>query len=72
MINGARAVFANNEFFGPLKNVLKEKDAINMGDGWETRRRREPGFDWGIIELAQPAIIDNIMVDTKYFKGNRG
>lgn len=70
MKNGARAVFSNNEFFGPLKNVLKNNDAINMGDGWETRRRREPGYDWGIIELAQPAIIDNIMVDTKYFKGN--
>lgn len=44
MKNGARAVFANNEFFGPLKNVLKDNDAINMGDGWETRRRREPGM----------------------------
>ena len=70
MTNGARAVYTNNEFFGPLKNILKDKEAINMGDGWETRRRREPGYDWGIIELAQPAIIDNIMIDTKYFKGN--
>ncbi len=70
MSNGARAVYANNEFFGPLKNILKDNVAINMGDGWETRRRREPGFDWGIIELAQPAIIDNIMVDTNFFKGN--
>jgi allantoicase len=70
MRNGARAVYANNEFFGPLKNILKDNVAINMGDGWETRRRREPGYDWGIIELAQPAIIDNIMVDTNFFKGN--
>jgi len=70
MLNGARAVYTNNEFFGPLKNILKENDALNMGDGWETRRRREPGFDWGIIELAKPAIIDNIMIDTNFFKGN--
>lgn len=70
MRNGARAVYTNNEFFGPLKNILKDEVAVNMGDGWETRRRREPGFDWGIIELAQPAIIDNIMVDTNFFKGN--
>ena len=42
MSNGARAVYANNEFFAPLKNILKDNDAINMGDGWETRRRREP------------------------------
>ncbi|WP_044419247.1 allantoicase [Halarcobacter anaerophilus] len=70
MKNGARAVYTNNEFFAPLRNILKDEDAINMGDGWETRRRREPGFDWGIIELAKPAIIDNIMVDTNFFKGN--
>lgn len=27
----------------------------NMGDGWETRRRREPGNDWAIVALARPA-----------------
>jgi len=70
MKNGARAVYANNEFFGPLSNILKEKDSLNMGDGWETRRRREPGNDWGIIELSNSALIDNIMVDTNFFKGN--
>ncbi len=70
MRNGARDVYTNNEFYGALKNILKDEDALNMGDGWETRRRREPGFDWGIIELAKPAIIDNIMIDTKFFKGN--
>ena len=67
---GARAVYANNEFFGELKNIIKITEGVNMGDGWETRRRREPGFDWGIIELASPAVIDNIMIDTKFFKGN--
>ena len=67
---GARAVYANNEFFGELKNIIKITESNNMGDGWETRRRREPGFDWGIIELANPAIVDNIMIDTNFFKGN--
>jgi allantoicase len=70
MKNAARAVYTNNEFFGPLRNILKDEESLNMGDGWETRRRREPGFDWGIIQLAKPAIIDNIMVDTNFFKGN--
>ena len=67
---GARAIYANNEFFGDFKNILKITESINMGDGWETRRRREPGFDWGIIELANPAVIDNLMIDTNFFKGN--
>jgi len=67
---GARAIYANNEFFGALKNIIKITEAENMGDGWETRRRREPGYDWGIIELANPAIVDNLMIDTNFFKGN--
>lgn len=67
---GARAIYANNEFFGEIKNIIKRHEGVNMGDGWETRRRREPGYDWGIIELANPAIVDNIMIDTKFFKGN--
>ena len=68
--SGARAVCTNNEFFGALQNILKANEAENMGDGWETRRRREPGFDWGIIELASPAVVDNLMIDTNFFKGN--
>jgi len=43
---------------------------VNMGDGWETRRRREPGNDWAIIALAQPGVIRKIEVDTAHFKGN--
>ena len=41
-----------------------------MGDGWETRRRREPGFDWCIIALGRPGRIAHIDVDTAHFKGN--
>lgn len=69
-LSGAKAIYTNNEFFGALSNILKLEDSKNMGDGWETRRRREPGFDYGIIELANPAIVDNIMIDTNFFKGN--
>lgn len=43
---------------------------INMGDGWETKRRRGPGFDWAIIKLAKPGILKEIEVDTAHFKGN--
>lgn len=41
-----------------------------MGDGWETRRRREPGNDWIIVKLGRPGFIDRIEVDTAHFKGN--
>lgn len=41
-----------------------------MGDGWETKRRREPGNEWIIIELGVPGQIDEIEIDTAHFKGN--
>jgi allantoicase len=40
-----------------------------MGDGWETRRRREPGNDWCIVKLGHVAVIERIEVDTAHFKG---
>ncbi len=68
--NGARALFANDEHFGCLSNILAEHEPTSMADGWETRRRREPGNDWGIVALSRPAVVDKIVVDTKFFKGN--
>lgn len=68
--NGARIIATNNEHFGLASNLLMPGRGVNMGDGWETRRRREPGNDWCLIELARPAIIEKIEVDTCHFKGN--
>jgi allantoicase len=42
----------------------------NMGDGWETKRRRGPGHDWVIIKLGRPGRLRSIEVDTNHFKGN--
>src|SRR5262249_4128228 len=39
-------------------------------DGWETRRRRTPGFDWCIIRLGLPGILQGVVVDTSFFRGN--
>jgi allantoicase len=70
MENGAAPIYANNEHFGRLANLTAPGGAANMGDGWETRRRREPGYDWGILELASAGTIEEIIVDTSFFKGN--
>ncbi|MGN6668130.1 MAG: allantoicase [Trinickia sp.] len=70
MENGAYIVAANNQHFGAASNLLMPGRGVNMGDGWETRRRREPGNDWAIIALAQPGTIAKIEVDTAFFKGN--
>jgi allantoicase len=39
-------------------------------DGWETRRRRTPGYDWCIIRLGLPGLAHGVVVDTANFKGN--
>jgi len=69
-MNGARIVATNNEHYGLASNLLLPTRAANMGEGWETRRRREPGGDWCIVELAVPGEISKINVDTAHFKGN--
>jgi allantoicase len=68
--NGAYVVDTNNQHFGAASNLLKPGRGTNMGDGWETRRRREPGNDWCIIALAHPGRIGKIEIDTAHFKGN--
>lgn len=60
----------NNQHFGLASNMLMPGRGVNMGDGWETRRRREPGNDWCVVALGQPGVIEKIEVDTCHFKGN--
>ncbi len=69
-LQGAVVIAANDEHFGAASNLLLPGRGLDMGDGWETRRRREPGHDWCLIELARPGIIAAVEVDTAHFKGN--
>ncbi|WP_179403686.1 allantoicase [Burkholderia guangdongensis] len=68
--NGGRPVVWNDSHFGPPHPLLTPGRGVNMGDGWETRRRREPGNDWLIVELGHRGSIEEIVVDTAHFKGN--
>jgi len=69
-LNGGRALAASDEHYGAMGNLLLPGRAASMADGWETRRRREPGFDWVILQLGAPGRIRHIEVDTAHFKGN--
>ncbi len=69
-LNGGVALACNDAHFGSMHNLLAPGRGRNMGDGWETRRRREPGFDWVIVELGRTGIVERIEVDTAHFKGN--
>jgi allantoicase len=47
--------------FGPKGKVY---------DGWETRRRREPGYDHAVVRLGVPGVVRSVVVDTSFFTGN--
>jgi allantoicase len=68
--HGGRALMCNDEHFGSMHNLNLPGRGINMGDGWETARRREPGNDWVILALGHPGIIERVEIDTAHFKGN--
>jgi allantoicase len=63
-------IACNNEHFGKAENILAPGKAKNMGDGWETRRRRGKGFDWLILNSLNGKEINKIEISTHHFKGN--
>jgi allantoicase len=77
---GGRVLEANDEFFAPKENLLKPSKPVFIEgkytdrgkwmDGWESRRRRTPGYDWCVIRMGLPGVIRGVVVDTSYFTGN--
>ena len=68
--HGGDVLLASDMFFGERRNLVMPGRAVNMSDGWETRRRRGPGSDWAILRLAAPGTISRLEIDTNHFKGN--
>ncbi len=68
--NGGKALLVSDMFFSDKNNLIMPGRGKNMGDGWETKRRRDPGPDWSIIKLACQGSIEKIILDTCHFKGN--
>ena len=77
---GASIIYADDELFAERENLIKPADPVfqphtfgNKGqimDGWETRRRREPGSDSAIVRLGCAGVVRRVVVDTSYFTGN--
>jgi allantoicase len=68
--NGGRALAASDEHYGSMHNLNLPGRGVNMGDGWETARRRGPGNDWMVAALGRPGVVERVEVDTAHFKGN--
>lgn len=69
-LNGGRILAFSDAHYGDYMRLLAPGRGINMGDGWETRRRREPGYDWMVLALGARGVIEEVVVDTAHFKGN--
>jgi allantoicase len=77
---GASVVHATNDLFAERENLIRPEPPVfaadtfgNRGkiyDGWETRRRREPGNDAAVVRLGAPGIVRGVVVDTAFFRGN--
>jgi len=77
---GGSVMYATDELFAAKENLIKpEPPAFAVGefgakgkiyDGWESRRRRDPGNDHAIIRLGVPGIVHGVAVDTTFFRGN--
>jgi allantoicase len=68
--NGGVPLACSDMFFSSMHNLIMPGRSANMGDGWETKRRRGPGHDWIILKLGLPGTLQKIEVDTNHFKGN--
>jgi len=73
-------MYATDELFAGKENLIKPGPPVfaagefgakgKIYDGWESRRRREPGNDHAIIRLGVPGIVHGVSVDTSFFRGN--
>lgn len=79
---GARILFCTDEWFSAADNLLQESppafdpDAYcpqgKVMDGWESRRKRQAGHDWCIVQLSEPVTnLQAISIDTAFFTGNQ-
>ena len=68
--NGGRALLASDAHWGSIHHLNLPGPGVNMGDGWETARRRGPGNDWVIVKLGAPGNVCRVEIDTAHFKGN--
>ncbi len=77
---GGSVMYATDELFAAKENLIKPEPPVfaagefgargKIYDGWESRRRREPGNDHAIVRLGVPGVVHGVAVDTAFFRGN--
>lgn len=77
---GGKVLACSDDFFAEKENLIKPGRGIFIADkytdrgkwmdGWESRRKRTPGHDWCILQLATSGKIHGLDIDTNHFLGN--
>ena len=77
---GAACVSCSDDFFAECNRMLNPESPVFIEgkfddngkwmDGWETRRRRNGGYDHAIVKLGLAGAITGIDIDTTHFTGN--
>ena len=77
---GGKVIYATDDFFAEKENLIKPGRGIFIADkytdrgkwmdGWESRRKRTPGNDWCVVELATTGSLHGFDIDTNHFLGN--
>ena len=80
-ILGSKIVRKTDEFFAKANRIINPNEPVFIEnkfgkhgkwmDGWETRRRRNKGYDYLIIRLGKVGRISKVNIDTTYFNGNQ-
>jgi allantoicase len=77
---GGGVVYASDEFFAAADHLVLPSAPVysprtfghkgQVYDGWESRRRRQPGQDVAIVRLGAPGVIHGVDINTAFFTGN--
>ena len=77
---GTAVTFATDDFFAAKERLIEPAEPVFIDgkyddngkwmDGWESRRKRDPGHDYCIVKLGVPGVVRGVDIDTRHFTGN--
>ena len=83
LANGGKSIACSNRHYSDSSNLIQGGRAVNMGDGWETRRARAASvvdvvaldgpvmqYQWAAFELSRTCCPVLIVIDTEWNPNN--
>lgn len=77
---GGRPLATSDDFFAGMENLVSPDEPVfdphayydrgKVMDGWESRRKREEGHDWCVLQLGLVGRVHAVDIDTAHFLGN--